>query len=69
MFFVGVTGQLITLMLTVCLPFVFLMSGSQETGIQKPTLQIHIQQNNHKILSFDSYSYQFEQGYFAEEST
>jgi len=27
MFFVGATGQLLTLILTVCLPFVFLVSG------------------------------------------
>ncbi len=68
MFFVGITGQLITLILTVCLPFVFLMSDSQAANIQKPTLQIHIHQNHHETLSFDFYSHQFEQDYFAEES-
>lgn len=37
MFFVGATGQLLTLILTVCLPFVFLISGHQKIEIAQKT--------------------------------
>lgn len=35
MFFVGATGQLITLLLTVCIPLVFLVSGHQKIELTK----------------------------------
>ncbi|HSO87331.1 MAG TPA: hypothetical protein VLQ91_12310, partial [Draconibacterium sp.] len=38
MFFVGATGQLLTLMLTVCLPFVFLVSSQPKAELLEETL-------------------------------
>ena len=38
MFFIGATGQLLTLILTVCLPFVFLFSAEPKTDLLKETL-------------------------------
>ncbi|NOR74831.1 MAG: hypothetical protein GQ525_06710 [Draconibacterium sp.] len=46
MFFVGATGQLLTLLLTVCLPFVFLLSGHQK---------IEHSQNNSKLEIFQRF--------------
>lgn len=49
MFFVGATGQLLTLMLTVCLPFVFLFSGHQNIEIADSSNQIEIRQIHHEV--------------------
>lgn len=45
MFFVGATGQLLTLFLTVCLPFVIILSGGKKAELAKNTSLIEIQQN------------------------
>jgi len=49
MFFVGATGQLLTLILTVCLPFVFFLSGNQSINITDSSLQIEVRQVQHEI--------------------
>jgi hypothetical protein len=49
MFFVGATGQLLTLILTVCLPFVFFLSGNQSINITDSSLQIEVCQVQHEI--------------------
>jgi hypothetical protein len=43
MFFVGATGQLLTLILTVCLPFVFLVSSQPKTELLQETLNFENQ--------------------------
>jgi len=43
MFFVGATGQLITLILTVCLPFVFLVSAQPKTELIQETFNFETQ--------------------------
>lgn len=57
MFFVGATGQLLTLILTVCLPFVFLFSPQPESELQQETFvfenqKIHQKIDSHEISSF-----------------
>ncbi len=47
MFFVGATGQLLTLILTVCLPFVFFFSGHKNIEISDSSLQIEVRQIQH----------------------
>ncbi|HRX10112.1 MAG TPA: hypothetical protein P5210_00610 [Draconibacterium sp.] len=63
MFFVGATGQILTLILTVCLPFVFLFSAEPQSNILTETLQfenVQIRQevvlevNNTHYVHFDS---------------
>lgn len=49
MFFVGATGQILTLLLTVCLPFVFIISGYSNAEVQEPTLQFEIIQNQSEV--------------------
>jgi len=66
MFFVGVTGQLITLILTICFPLVFFVFGNHKTDVQRTTLSVNIHQSHHEISSFDFNSFEFEQDYFAE---
>ncbi len=51
MFFVGATGQLLTLILTVCLPFVFFLSGNQSINISNSSLQIEVSQVQHEIAA------------------
>jgi len=43
MFFVGATGQLLTLILTVCLPFIFLVSAQPKTELLQETLNFETQ--------------------------
>lgn len=43
MFFVGATGQLLTLILTVCLPFVLLVSAQPKTELLQETLNFETQ--------------------------
>jgi hypothetical protein len=45
MFFIGITGQLITLILTVCLPFVFLVSSQPKKGLPEKAIQFEVQKN------------------------
>lgn len=58
MFFVGATGQILTLILTVCLPFVFLFSAEQKTELIKETLLFENIQTQQEIVSFESNSFQ-----------
>ena len=58
MFFVGATGQLLTLILTVGLPFVFLFSGHQKIEIQNPSSKLQIQQEKQKIVIDTSISFE-----------
>lgn len=53
MFFVGATGQLITLMLTVGLPFVFLFSGNGNVELAQQTLRIEAHSVHSEIISVD----------------
>lgn len=50
MFFVGATGQLLTLVLTVCLPFVFFISGNKKVELRENSQIVEIQQNK---ITFD----------------
>lgn len=63
MFFVGATGQLLTLILTVCLPFVFLFSAQPKTELLNNNLlfkhhechqQVSSIENNSVQIHFDS---------------
>ncbi len=56
MFFVGATGQLITLILTVCLPFVFMVSGHQKINSESSLILSELSSQPQKtiLLSFDS---------------
>ena len=45
MFLVGATGQLLTLILTVCLPFIFLLSGSSKSDLSGRTKLVEVHQN------------------------
>jgi hypothetical protein len=49
MFFVGATGQLLTLLLTVCLPFVFLVSGQKMLHVDAPSNLLVIHQNQNEV--------------------
>jgi hypothetical protein len=51
MFFIGITGQLITLILTVCLPFVFLVSSQQKTVFPEKAIQFEVQKNLQQVNS------------------
>ena len=53
MFFVGATGQLVTLILTVCLPFVFLLSGKQAVEVQLPAKYLVVNQVQNEISSLE----------------
>lgn len=50
MFLVGATGQLLTLVLTVCLPFIFFFSGPKSLELSGNTQLVEIQQ---KQISFE----------------
>ncbi len=66
MFFVGATGQIITLVLTVSLPFILFLSGNHKLNIEQPTLSFDIHQDHQENSSSDFTSYKFEQNYSAE---
>jgi len=62
MFFVGITGQLITLILTVFLPFVFLVSSQPKIELVHETLNFenpiaHYDNSSAKINCFITHSY------------
>ena len=67
MFFVGATGQLLTLILTVCLPFVFLVSGHQKIELQSPTNYFSVQQNIQEISSIGMISFNYNDDFIKEE--
>ncbi len=58
MFFVGATGQILTLILTVCLPFVFLFSAEPKAELLKETLLFENIQIQHETFSFENNSFQ-----------
>ena len=49
MFFVGATGQLLTLILTVCLPFVFLVSSQPKLEVLQETVNFENQKKQQVI--------------------
>jgi DNA polymerase I-like protein with 3'-5' exonuclease and polymerase domains len=51
MFFVGATGQLLTLILTVCLPFVLLVSSQPKLGLQLETANFQNQKKQQEVTS------------------
>ena len=67
MFFVGATGQLLTLILTVCLPFVFLVSGHQKIEVQSAINYFTTQQNIQEIASIDVNSFNYSDDFIKEE--
>ncbi len=60
MFFVGSTGQILTLILTVCLPFVFLVSSEPKAELLKDTLLFENIQIQHETFSFEYNSFQIQ---------
>jgi hypothetical protein len=58
MFFVGATGQILTLILTVCLPFVFLFSAEPKSNSLTETLQFENIQIHQEVVLAESYSQQ-----------
>ena len=58
MFFVGATGQLLTLVLTVCLPFVFLFSADPKSTLLNETLLFENIQIQQEIVSFETNTFQ-----------
>ena len=58
MFFVGSTGQILTLILTVCLPFVFLFSAEPKANLLNETLLFENIQIQQEIVSFENNSFQ-----------
>jgi len=67
MFFVGATGQLLTLILTVCLPFVFLISGNQNTEVQSPANYFVVNQNQLEISSVEISTFNYTDDFVCEE--
>ena len=53
MFFVGATGQLLTLILTVCLPFVLLFSAQPKTELLQETLSFESQISQPEVSTTD----------------
>jgi hypothetical protein len=68
MFFVGATGQILTLILTVCLPFVFLVSGNQKIEVQSPANYLVVNQNVEEISSGDTSALYFTTDLIIEET-
>mgnify|MGYP000979424242 CR=1 FL=1 len=58
MFFVGATGQLLTLILTVCLPCVFLFSAQPKAELKNETLLFEHHQNQQQLTSLENSSLQ-----------
>ncbi len=69
MFFVGATGQLLTLLLTVCLPFVFLVSGQQKLTVETPANLLVIHQNQHEVTFAESIVFDYHTDFVAQEKT
>jgi len=60
MFFVGASGQLLTLILTVCLPFVFLVSsGHQRIDLPQKSLHFESLFNSHEVSTVDNKTFDF----------
>jgi hypothetical protein len=60
MFFVGATGQLLTLILTVCLPFVFLVSAQPKTELVQKTLNFETQITQIEVSAPETSCFAFE---------
>jgi len=67
MFFVGATGQILTLILTVCLPFVFLVSGQQKLTVESPANVLVIHQNQNEVRYAESNVFDYHSDFVAEE--
>jgi hypothetical protein len=67
MFFVGATGQILTLILTVCLPFVFLISGQQKIEVQSPANYLVVNQNQLEISSIQIITFNYTTDFVTEE--
>ena len=59
MFFVGATGQILTLILTVCLPFVLLISGNQRIEVQSSANNFTISQSVQELSFSESSTFSF----------
>ena len=68
MFFVGATGQLLTLILTVCIPFVFLFSAQPKTEILNDTLLLNKFEIKQQVSSLDYNSIEFQNETIINES-
>ena len=66
MFFVGATGQLLTLILTVCLPFVFFFSGHQNIEIADSSLQIEVREIHHNVIHHEVNAVSYDELILAE---
>ena len=58
MFFVGATGQILTLILTVCLPYVFLFSAGPKANLLNETFFFENIQIQQETVSFGNNSFQ-----------
>jgi len=58
MFFVGATGQLLTLILTVCLPCIFLFSAQPKTELLGETLLIEYHDSHQLITQVENSTFQ-----------
>lgn len=58
MFFVGATGQLLTLVLTVCLPFVFLFTAQPKTELLNNNLLLKHHGCHQQITSIENNSFE-----------
>ena len=67
MFFVGATGQILTLILTVCLPFVFLVSGNQKIEIESPSNYFVVNQNQLEISSVETGIFNYTNDFVCDE--
>jgi hypothetical protein len=61
MFFVGATGQLLTLILTVCLPFVFLVSSQPKTELLQETLNFETRISHQEVSAPEINCFEFDQ--------
>lgn len=59
MFFVGATGQILTLILTVCLPFVLLVSGNQKIEVQPSASNFTVTQKVQELSFNESTTFSF----------
>jgi hypothetical protein len=59
MFFVGATGQILTLILTVCLPFVLLVSGNQKIEVEPSATNFTVNQNVQELTFSESTTFSF----------
>ncbi len=68
MFFVGTTGQILTLILTVCLPFILLASGNQKPDVQSPANYLVVNQNIQEISLSEVSTFYFTTDFLIEET-